>query len=167
MVEQKQIQKNVSALRVFVNLMLMSLMRRARLTMWVEDFGVLAMKINTEGHRRGINFSKGGGIGKKRETPVQTTVRCFYPKLDASFIAIYNLLDSFFHFNENTANLLTAFHLYRLAPECLEQKKFTHHSDIWSLGVTLWEMFSYGERPYDNWKIEYTADVSFIPSFVS
>jgi serine/threonine protein kinase len=47
----------------------------------------------------------------------------------------------------------------RLAPECLEQKKFTVYSDVWSLGVTLWEMFSYGKRPYEDWNMEYTSEV--------
>ena len=80
-----------------------------------------------------------------------------------AFVCTLNRLISL----ENTANELAVLFLpYRLAPECLEQKKFTHHSDIWSLGVTLWEMFSYGGRPYENWKIEYTADVSSISSIV-
>ncbi|CAB3986462.1 tyrosine- kinase receptor Tie-1-like [Paramuricea clavata] len=46
-----------------------------------------------------------------------------------------------------------------LAPECLEQKKFTVYSDVWSLGVTLWEMFSYGKRPYEDWKFKFTSEL--------
>ncbi|XP_048586745.1 uncharacterized protein LOC5516063 isoform X2 [Nematostella vectensis] len=35
------------------------------------------------------------------------------------------------------------------APECLEFLKFTAKSDVWSFGVTMWEMFEYGgARPY-------------------
>jgi serine/threonine protein kinase len=34
------------------------------------------------------------------------------------------------------------------APECLLASKFTHRSDVWSFGVTLWELLSYGEKPY-------------------
>lgn len=33
-------------------------------------------------------------------------------------------------------------------PEALKQRKFSHASDVWSFGVTLWEMFTYGEEPW-------------------
>mmetsp|Transcript_27683 Transcript_27683/g.53817 ORF Transcript_27683/g.53817 Transcript_27683/m.53817 type:complete len:1255 (-) Transcript_27683:248-4012(-) len=36
------------------------------------------------------------------------------------------------------------------APETLENKKFTRESDIWSLGVTIWEIATQGERPYSH-----------------
>lgn len=42
------------------------------------------------------------------------------------------LLDTFFH---------------RYAPESLKYGRFSHKSDVWSFGVTLWEMYSYGENP--------------------
>ncbi|XP_069104471.1 tyrosine-protein kinase HTK16-like [Argopecten irradians] len=38
------------------------------------------------------------------------------------------------------------------APECVSFGKFTHHTDVWSYGVTLWEMFSFGEQPYGDKK---------------
>ncbi|XP_010888800.1 ephrin type-A receptor 4 [Esox lucius] len=34
------------------------------------------------------------------------------------------------------------------APEAITYRKFTPASDIWSYGVVMWEVMSYGERPY-------------------
>ncbi|XP_014791375.1 activated Cdc42 kinase-like isoform X1 [Octopus bimaculoides] len=34
------------------------------------------------------------------------------------------------------------------APECINYLKFTSASDVWSYGVTLWEMFTYGFQPW-------------------
>ncbi|CAL4059384.1 unnamed protein product, partial [Meganyctiphanes norvegica] len=34
------------------------------------------------------------------------------------------------------------------APESINYGTFTHASDIWSYGVTLWEMYTYGDQPY-------------------
>jgi L1 cell adhesion molecule len=36
-----------------------------------------------------------------------------------------------------------------LAIECLFQKTFTHKSDVWAFGVTVWELLSYGAKPYE------------------
>ncbi len=40
------------------------------------------------------------------------------------------------------------------APECIYYFRFDSKSDVWSFGITLWEVFSYGERPY---KVRYTT----------
>ncbi|KAI1712631.1 protein tyrosine kinase domain-containing protein [Ditylenchus destructor] len=37
-----------------------------------------------------------------------------------------------------------------LPPECLSSGKFTHQSDMWSFGVTLFEVFTYGDVPFGN-----------------
>ncbi|OON23315.1 hypothetical protein X801_00774 [Opisthorchis viverrini] len=34
------------------------------------------------------------------------------------------------------------------APECIYYFRFDSKSDVWSYGITLWEVYSYGERPY-------------------
>ncbi|CAD5215169.1 unnamed protein product [Bursaphelenchus xylophilus] len=37
------------------------------------------------------------------------------------------------------------------APECIAHHKFTSASDVWSYGIVMWEICSFGERPYWDW----------------
>ena len=34
------------------------------------------------------------------------------------------------------------------APEAVFDKQFSSASDVWSFGITLWEIFTFGEKPY-------------------
>ena len=37
-----------------------------------------------------------------------------------------------------------------LAIESLKELVFSHKSDVWSLGVTAWEIFTHGDKPYED-----------------
>ena len=49
------------------------------------------------------------------------------------------------------------------APESINYGQFSHKSDVWSFGVTLWEMYTFGEQPYGEMK---GAEVSDNSSFL-
>ena len=37
---------------------------------------------------------------------------------------------------------------FRCAPESLKARQYSHASDTWMLGVTFWEIFTYGQQPW-------------------
>jgi serine/threonine protein kinase len=37
------------------------------------------------------------------------------------------------------------------APEVIAYRKFSSSSDVWSYGILLWEIMSFGDRPYWEW----------------
>ncbi|XP_066568499.1 ephrin type-B receptor 5 [Amia ocellicauda] len=47
-----------------------------------------------------------------------------------------------------TASLGTKIPVRWTAPEAIQHRKFSSASDVWSFGVVMWEVMSYGERPY-------------------
>jgi len=51
-----------------------------------------------------------------------------------------------------------------LAPECIQHRIFTHKSDVWAFGVTIWELFTYGEKPYEAEGIRAREVIDFLIS---
>lgn len=49
----------------------------------------------------------------------------------------------YYHFSTNSRALPLKWY----APETLQYSRFSHKSDVWSFGITLFEMFSFSESP--------------------
>ena len=45
-----------------------------------------------------------------------------------------------------------------MSPEAITSANFTTRSDVWSYGVTLWELYMYGDLPYENLSDEEVLD---------
>jgi len=41
-----------------------------------------------------------------------------------------------------------------MPPEAVRENRFTHASDVWSFGVLMWEIFTYGMQPYEQMTIK-------------
>lgn len=39
-----------------------------------------------------------------------------------------------------------------LAPECIRERKFTHKSDVWAFGITIWELLTFGRKPFEEYE---------------
>ena len=53
---------------------------------------------------------------------------------------------------------------HRCATECLKYRRFSHASDVWAFGVTILEMFSYGQEPWPG-LTGAGASIHFSPTF--
>lgn len=50
------------------------------------------------------------------------------------------------------------------APEAIQYHRFSSASDVWSFGIVMWEVMSYGERPYWDMGNQDVSDSSPPPS---
>ena len=51
-------------------------------------------------------------------------------------------------------NYLFIYFLKWTAPEALKNGKYSFKSDVWSFGILIWEMWSYGRSPYRKTLVE-------------
>lgn len=53
------------------------------------------------------------------------------------------------------------------AMEAIQYRKFTSASDVWSYGIVMWEVMSYGERPYWDMSNQDVSQIFLRPSISS
>jgi serine/threonine protein kinase len=44
------------------------------------------------------------------------------------------------------------------APEAISERKYTTKSDVWSFGILLYEVYSFGKKPYEGWSNKRVLD---------
>ena len=45
-----------------------------------------------------------------------------------------------------------------MSPESIEHSFFDERTDVWSFGITIWEIFNFGSIPWNKGKIEHQID---------
>lgn len=61
---------------------------------------------------------------------------------NTSMLNVYWILTFYF------PSIFFNFFFFRLPPESIKENRFILSSDVWSYGITLWEMFSFGQTPW-------------------
>ena len=67
-----------------------------------------------------------------------------------------NFIDYWIHSHSNT-NLLLSKTFSRTSIEVLESGQYTKANDVWSFAVTMWEIFSYGARPWEQLSMQHVS----------
>ena len=54
-----------------------------------------------------------------------------------------------------------------MSPESIEHSFFDERTDVWSFGITIWEIFNFGSIPWNKGKRVYEFDSSFRLTFAN